>query len=148
VAKNMKQLDMDIPLICSHGVANETFLSLAGDAANGVVLPAGRLIVWNQIPTTNPQYAVLKQYAQMYQKTYDKPADTFGGHAWDAVQLLVRALREVGPDRAKLRSRIEMTKSFVGTGGVFNYSRVDHNGLGKDAFVLVKVVDGKWTLAE
>ncbi len=148
VAKNMKQLAMGIPLICSHGVANETFLSLAGEAANGVVLPAGRLIVWDQIPTSNPQYAVLKNYAQRYQKAYGKPADTFGGHAWDAVQLVASALRQVGPDRAKLRARLEITKSFVGTGGIFNYSRVDHNGLGKDAFVLVKVVDGKWKLAE
>ena len=148
VAKNMKQLAMDIPLICSHGVANATFLSIAGPAANGVVLPAGRLIVWDQIPTSNPQYPVLKDYAERYQKTYDKPADTFGGHAWDAVQLVARALRQVGPDRAKIRDRIEITKSFVGTGGIFNYSRMDHNGLGKDAFVLVKVVDGQWKLAE
>jgi len=42
VARNMRQLAMETPLICSHGVANETFLRTAGEAANGVVLPCSR----------------------------------------------------------------------------------------------------------
>jgi branched-chain amino acid transport system substrate-binding protein len=146
VAKNMKQLSMDIPLICSHGVANATFLSIAGDAANGVVLPAGRLIVVDQIPASDPQKALLDDYAKRYQAGFGKPADTFGGHAWDAIQLAARALRLVGPDRAKIRTTLEQTKSFVGTGGIFNFSKTDHNGLSKRAFVLVEVRDGKWRL--
>ena len=146
VARNMKQLGLKIPLICSHGVANETFLNLAGDAADGVVLPAGRLIVADQIPAGHPQKKVLMDYSTRYRAAFDKPADTFGGHAWDAIQLVVKAIREVGPDRAKIRTQLERTKGFVGTGGVFNFWAGDHNGLSKDAFVMVKVVDGKWTL--
>lgn len=146
VAKNMKQLSMEIPLICSHGVANATFLNIAGDAANGVVLPAGRLIVVDQISASDPQKKVLEDYAKRYQAAFGKSADTFGGHAWDAVQLLVRALRQVGPDRAKIRTTLERTKGFVGTGGIFNFSKTDHNGLSKRAFVLVEVRDGKWRL--
>jgi len=146
VARNMKQLGLKIPLICSHGVANETFLNLAGDAADGVVLPAGRLIVADQIPAGHPQKKVLVDYSTRYRAAFDKPADTFGGHAWDAIQLVVKAIREVGPDRAKIRTQLERTKGFVGTGGVFNFWAGDHNGLSKDAFVMVKVVDGKWTL--
>jgi branched-chain amino acid transport system substrate-binding protein len=146
IAKNMKQLSMTIPLICSHGVANATFLSIAGPAANGVVLPAGRLIVVDQISKDDPQKGVLDGYARQYQAAFGNPADTFGGHAWDAVQLVAKALRQVGPDRAKIRAALERTKSFVGTGGVFNFSATDHNGLSKYAFVLVEVKDGKWRL--
>lgn len=148
VAKNMKQLGVKIPLICSHGVANETFLNLAGEAANGVVLPAGRLIVVDQVPASSPQKKVLEEYSRMYRAQFGKPADTFGGHAWDAIQLVVRAIRKVGPDRAKIRTEIERTKSFVGTGGIFNFTARDHNGLTKDAFVMVKVEDGKWRLVK
>ncbi|MGD0112274.1 MAG: ABC transporter substrate-binding protein [Armatimonadota bacterium] len=146
VAKNMKQLGMRIPLICSHGVANATFLNLAGSAANGVVLPAGRLLVADQIPAKNAQKKLLQTYASSYQTAFGKPADTFGGHAWDAVQLLAKALREVGPDRARIRANIEQTKRFVGTGGIFNFSPADHNGLTQDAFVMIQVADGKWKL--
>jgi len=146
VAKNMKQLGMNTPLICSHGVANATFLSLAGTAANGVVLPAGRLLVWDRIPAKHPQRALLKDYATRYQAAYGKPADTFGGHAWDAVRLVAKALREAGPDRAKIRASIEKTRKFAGTAGIFNFSPADHNGLTQDAFVMVQVVDGKWRM--
>jgi branched-chain amino acid transport system substrate-binding protein len=148
VAKNMKQLGVKAPLICSHGVANESFLSLAGDAANGVVLPAGRLIVVDQVPASHPQKKVLNEYASRYRAEFGKPADTFGGHAWDAIQLVVRAIRKVGPDRGKIRAEIEHTKSFVGTGGIFNFWAKDHNGLSKDAFVMVRVEDGKWRLVK
>jgi len=148
VAKNMRQLAMEIPLICSHGVANKTFLNIAGDAANGVVFPAGRLLVVDQISADNPQAEVLKDYAAKYQETFGKEADTFGGHAWDAIKLVVNAIEQGAEDRAGIRDQIEQTKDFVGTGGVFNFSPEDHNGLTKDAFVMVKVVDGKWTLAD
>lgn len=148
VAKNMQQLAMSIPLVCSHGVANTTFLNIAGDAANGVVFPAGRLLVVDQIPADNPQVAVLKDYAAKYQAEFAKEADTFGGHAWDAIKLVVNAIEQGAEDRAGIRDRIEQTTGFVGTGGVFNFSPEDHNGLTKDAFVMVKVVDGKWQVAD
>lgn len=148
VAKNMRQLGIEIPLICSHGVANETFLKIAGEAANGVVLPVGRLLVVDQIPADHPQRPVLEEYATTYREEFGKAADTFGGHAWDAVHLVVNALREVGADRAAVRDYIENTTDFVGTGGVFNFSPEDHNGLTKDAFVMVRIVDGEWQLIE
>jgi len=146
VAKNMKQLSIRVPLICSHGVANATFLSLAGSAANGVVLPGGRLLVVDQIPAKQAQKKLLKDYATRFQAAFGKPADTFGGHAWDALGLVAKALREVGPDRAKIRANIEQTKRFVGTAGIFNFSPADHNGLNQDAFLMIEVVDGKWRL--
>jgi len=146
IAKNMKTLGINVPLICSHGVANATFLSVAGAAAEGVVLPAGRLIVYDQIPASNRQAKVLRGYATSYQKTFGKPADTFGGHAYDAVTLLAKVMATTGPNRDKIRAAIEKTKGFVGTGGIFNFSPTDHNGLSEDAFVMVQIKNGKWTL--
>jgi branched-chain amino acid transport system substrate-binding protein len=35
-------------------------------------------------------------------------------------------------------------KGFVGTGGVFNFSATDHNGLSIDAFEMLTVKDGKF----
>ena len=146
VVKNMRQLGVKIPFVGSHGIANQRFIEVAGSAANGVVFPAGRLIVWDQMPEDDPQRTVLKEYAQNYMEAYGKQADTFGGHAWDALQLVSRALEKAGADRAKMRDEIENTKDFVGTGGIFNFSPRDHNGLTKEAFVMVEIKDGKWTL--
>lgn len=70
----------------------------------------------------------------------------FRGHAWDAVQLVVTALREADPDSAKIRDGIEQTQRFVGADGIFTCSAADHNGLTEDAFVMVEIVDAKWKL--
>lgn len=146
IAKNMRQLNMSIPLLQSHGVANQKFIELAGEAANGVVFPAGKLLVYQTLPDSDPQKPVLANYAKSFQEKYGRAADTFGGHAYDALMLVAGALEKVGPDKGKIRDEIEKTTGFIGTAGVFNMSPNDHNGLGKGCFVMIKIVDGKWTL--
>lgn len=143
VAKDMKKLGMTMPLIMSHGIANKDFINLAQSAAEGVVFPAGKLLVASE--AGGAQKSVLVKYAQDYQKSYKKPANTFGGHAWDAFMLVVKGIQQAGPDRAKIRAAIENTKGFAGVSGVFNMSSMDHNGLTKDSFAMVKIQGGKWT---
>jgi branched-chain amino acid transport system substrate-binding protein len=149
VARNMQTLGLDVPLLQSHGVANAKFIELAGDAANGVMLPAGRLIVESEIAADDKQKEVLSRYATDYTAKSGKPVDTFGGHAFDAFHILCDAIAAAGnTEAAAVRDAIEATKEFVGTAGIFTYTPEDHNGLTKDAFVWVKIVDGKWKLAE
>ncbi len=149
VCKNAQTLGIDVPMLQSHGVANMKFIELAGDAANGVQLPAGRLIVYDQISPDDPQKAVLDEFAAAYKAKYDKPPNTFAGHAYDALWITVNALEAAGEvDRAKVRDAVEQTEEFVGTAGIFNYSAEDHNGLTAEAFVWVKIVDGNWMLSE
>ena len=147
VTKDMKvNLGMDIPLIMSHGVANKGYISLSGEAANGVIFPAGKLLVANDLPDSDPQKKVLLQYAADYKAKFGEDPNTFGGHAWDAVKLVVKAIEKVGDDKAKIRDEIESTTNFVGTGGIFNFSPTEHNGLTKQGVIMVNIVDGKWTL--
>jgi len=148
VASTMHDMKIEIPLLQSHGVANRKFIDLAEEGGEGVVLPAGRLIVADQIPDADPQKERLLQYARAYEEQFGEPADTFGGHAWDAIQLVVKALREVGPDRERIRDAIEQTTGFVGIGGVFDFSPADHNGLTADALVLARVEGGEWKLIQ
>jgi branched-chain amino acid transport system substrate-binding protein len=132
-------------LIMSHGVANQKFLDLAGDAANGIILPAGRLIVADQLAASDLQKKVLLAYKKEFEGKYNKPVSTFGGHAYDAFEILAGALKKVGTDPEKLRAELEKTK-FAGCGGVFTMSATDHEGLTKDAFVMVQVEGGKWKM--
>ncbi len=111
-----------------------------------MALPAGRLIVVDQIALDDPQRPVLEDYAERFKAEFGDPADTFGGHAWDAIQLVVSAIGQAGEDRSASRDAIENTTDFIGTNGIFNFSPEDHNGLTKDAFVMVTIVDGKWRL--
>ena len=146
VAKNFKELGLTQKLIMSHGVANSKFLQLAGDAADGVVLPSGRLIVAEQLPAKDPQKKMLLNYRKNFEEKAKYPASTFGGHAFDAFNILVGALLRAGNDPVKLRDEIEKTKNYPGTAGIFNMSPTDHEGLTKDAFVMVKIEKGNWVL--
>jgi branched-chain amino acid transport system substrate-binding protein len=148
VAKNIRTLGIKVPIFMSHGVSNMEFIRLAGKAAEGVIFPSGKIIVASQVPASDPQKAVLVKYAADYQKAYQKPAIHFGGHAWDAFQLVVDAIRSAGPNRSKIRDNIERTKRFIGIDGVFNMSPNDHNGLDKSAFALVTIKNGKWVLVK
>lgn len=148
VAQNMRRLGMKQPLLMSHGISNKTFIKLAGKDADGVIFPSGKIIVASQIPANDPQKKVLLGYSAAYEKQYHKAAIHFGGHAWDAFQLVADALKKVGPNRAKIRGFIESRRNFVGIDGVFNFSPSDHNGLNKSAFALVTIKNGKWVLVK
>ncbi len=149
VAKNMRQLGMKQQLFMSHGVASKRFIALAGKAAEGIILPAGKILVADQLPDNDPQKPILLQYIAKYKARYGEEPSTFGGHAYDAFTLLKKALEEVGADRAKIREALEHMRGIVGIHGIFNMSPKDHNGLAeKEAFVLVQIRDGDWHLLE
>jgi branched-chain amino acid transport system substrate-binding protein len=144
VIKNARQLGLNIPLFQSHGFGNIEYVKLAGEAAEGVLFPAGRLLSVEGVPDTDPQKAVLTKYKKDYETKYNEDVSTFGGHAYDALMLVVDALKAVGPNKEKIRDHIENRENFVGTAGVFNFSPQDHCGLDKTAFVMFTVKEGKF----
>ena len=146
VCKNMKQLGMDIPLYQSHGFGNIKYVAAAGAAADGTLFPCGRLLVVDYLPDGHPQKKVLADYKSAYEKRFNENVSTFGGHAYDSLWLVIEALKAVGPDRAKIRDYLETRKGFVGTGGVFEFSPEDHNGLSREAFEMIVVKDGAFAL--
>ena len=147
VPKNMKQLGMDVPLFQSHGFGNIKYVEAAGEAANGIIFPAGRLLVADQLPDSNPQKATLVSYKNEYESKYNEPVSTFGGHAYDAFMIIVKAAENTKDlNRENLRDSIENLKDFPGTGGVFSFSPEDHNGLGIDSLAMLTVKDGQFAL--
>ena len=149
VTKNYRQLGLRPPLFQSHGIGNKDFIKLAEAAAEGVIFPAGKLLVAENLPASEPQKSVLVQYAKEYEARHGlESRSTFGGHGWDALQIVLKAMEKAGNDRAKIRDTIEGMKEFVGIGGVFNFSDRDHNGLDTRAVSMIEIKDGKWTLAK
>ncbi|MBV6305203.1 ABC transporter substrate-binding protein [Candidimonas humi] len=138
----------------THGAANNDVLRVCGKDCNGMYLPAGPLLVADQLPDSNP----VKKSAVAYEKAYDAKygagtMNTFGGHMWDAGHLIAAAIpvalktgaKPGTPEfRAALRDALEQIKNLPESQGVFNMSPTDHAGFDKRARVMVKVVDGKW----
>jgi branched-chain amino acid transport system substrate-binding protein len=146
--KNWKDLGMtSIPFFQSHGFGSHKNIELAAGAAEGVFCPLGKVNIPLLVADDDPQKKVIMLYNESYEKKYNEPISSFGGHAWDSLNLVIDAMRSVGPDPAQIRDYIEIRKNFIGQHGVFNFSPTDHNGLTKDAFEMVVVKDGAWALA-
>jgi len=146
VAKNMRQLGLDVPLFQSHGFGNRKYVQQAGVAAEGTLFPAGRLLIVDELPDDHPQKKVLATFKHDYEAAFHEDVSTFGGHAYDALMVVVEGLKRAGgPDREKVRNAIENLKGFIGTAGIFNYSATDHTGLDLDAFEMLTVKAGKFT---
>ena len=147
VPQNMRQLKMDMQLYQSHGFGNVKYAQAAGEAAEGIIFPAGRLLAVDSLPDTNEQKPVLAAYKAAYEAEFKENVSTFGGHAYDGLWLAINALKAVGDDPAKIRDYIENSR-FVGTGGVFQFSPEDHNGLTKKDFEMITVKNGKFVVLQ
>jgi branched-chain amino acid transport system substrate-binding protein len=148
VTRNVRQLGIALPVYQSHGVASKKFIEMAGEAAEGVRLPAAALVVADQLPDADPQKKVLLDYKTKFEAKHGE-VSTFGGHAYDGLFIAVDAIKRAKTtDKAKVRDEIERTKGFVGTAGVFNITPEDHMGLSVDSFKLLEVRKGNWVIID
>jgi len=144
ITKQAAELGIKTPIVHSHGIANKTFIDLAGPAANGVIFAAGKLLVAESLPDSDPQKAVLLKYVKAYEKP-DAPRSAFGGHGYDALALIGKAIEKAGTDPAKIRDELEKMNQ-PGISGVFKMTAEDHSGISQDSLVMIEIKDGKWVL--
>jgi branched-chain amino acid transport system substrate-binding protein len=149
VTRNFRQLNIQVPLYQSHGVASKSYIDLAGDAAEGVRLPASALLVADKLADDDPQKPIVVAYRDAYEAATGNPVSTFGGYAYDAFQMLLAAIERAGSDdSAAIRDEIEKTAGFMGTTGLFNMSPEDHLGLDLGAFRILEIRNGDWAIVE
>lgn len=139
----------------THGVANADFLRVGGKDVEGTILPAGPVLVADQLAQGNPIKPVALAYVAEYEKAHGPGSmATFGAHAYDAALLLQRAipiaLQQGKPGtpefRSALRDAIEGGKEVVLTQGISTMTPTDHNGFDERARVMVTIQNGAWKL--
>ncbi len=149
VVRNWRGLGMtSIPFFQSHGFGSLKNIKLAAGAAEGVYLPLGSVNIAQILPDSHPQKQVTMSYYSDYNAKYKEPLSSFGGHSWDAMKMIFKALETSGADKTKLRDELEKISGFVGQHGVFNMSADDHNGLDKSAFNMLMVKNNTWAFAK
>ena len=151
--KTLKERGYTGKIYQTHGVANNDFLRVGGKDVNGTLLPAGPVLVAEQLPASNPVRKSALEYIHAYETAYGKGSvSTFGGHVWDASKVLAaavpEALKKAQPGseafRSALRDAMEHVKDVAGAHGIFNMSPKDHLGLDQRGVVMVKIENGKW----
>ena len=141
----------------THGVLNRDFLRVGGKAVEGIIAPAGPIVVSNQLPDSNPVKKEALDFTRLYEAKFGAGSlNPFAGHAWDAYLILKEAipvaLKKAKPGtvefRSALRDAIEGVQNVVATQGVFSMSPSNHNGFDGRARVLVRVENGAFKLVQ
>jgi branched-chain amino acid transport system substrate-binding protein len=153
--KTLKERGYTGKMYQSHGVANNDFLRVCGKDCEGTFLPAGPVLVAEQLPADHPVKKSATAYVTAYEAAHGKGSvSTFGAHAWDVGVLLQAAipvaLKKAQPGtkefRAALRDALEGVRDAAGAHGIFNMSPNDHLGLDQRAAVMIQIRDGKWVM--
>ncbi len=153
--KTLKERGYAGKIYQTHGVANNDFLRVCGKDCEGTYLPAGPVLVTEQLPNDHPVKKSATAYVTAYEGAQGKGSvSTFGAHAWDVGVLLQQAipvaLKKGQPGtkefRVALRDALEGVKNAAGAHGIFNMSPSDHLGLDQRAAVMIQIVDGKWVM--
>ncbi|HMO48117.1 MAG TPA: ABC transporter substrate-binding protein [Rubrivivax sp.] len=151
--KTLKERGYTGRIYQTHGVANADFLRVGGKDVEGTILPAGPVLVADQLPASHPVKKSASAYVAAYEAAHGKGSvSTFGAHAWDAGVLMAAAvpaaLKKAQPGtpefRAALRDALEQLQDVAGAHGIFNMSPTDHLGLDQRARVMVKIENGTW----
>jgi len=86
------------------------------------------------------QSDVNKKYAEAFKKEYNEEYDTTSAWVYDALNILVEAIKTAGEDRAKIREAILALKGYQGVLGTFSFTP---NGDGLHEVSVVQIEQGK-----
>jgi branched-chain amino acid transport system substrate-binding protein len=149
VTRNYGQLGMKVPLYQAHGAASKAFIKLAGPAAEGVRVVTPLLVVADKLPDSDPVKSVALQYDKTIRSITGAEASTFGGYSYDALMLIVSAIKRANSAEPKaIRDAMETTKGLVGVTGVFNMSATDHLGIDDKSLYMVDIRNGEWSIGK
>jgi branched-chain amino acid transport system substrate-binding protein len=137
----------------NHGIVSPAFIKVGGAAAEGVIADTSPLVVYDQLPDSNPIKPVAVAFMADYAKKFGPHSvSPFAGYSYDAMLLLQNAIPaalkagQPGTEafRVALRDALEKTREMIGVSGIYNMSPTNHNGQDDRAAVLVEVKDGAW----
>ena len=134
----------------SSGVASKKFIELAGpENAEGILLPAGRLIVEAQLPAGHPQKSSLSQLHQGLRGAIppaglDLRRPCLG--CGDA-RLPRPSGRRNSAEPRGIRDALEKDPALLWHRAASSISRPeDHSGLTEEAFAMIRITKGDWEM--
>jgi branched-chain amino acid transport system substrate-binding protein len=147
-AKNARQLGIQVPMLQGAGVAGQTFIDTAGSAAETQHLLMTKLVLGDRLPDSDPQKAQITHFQQAFKAKYQRDADGFGANLYDAVYVLVDAMKRAELERKAIRDAVEQTKNYPGVNGGITFGPDRHHGVAAENITVGTVKDGRFVPAE
>jgi branched-chain amino acid transport system substrate-binding protein len=141
----------------NHGMVNREFLRVGTKAWDGVVAPAGPVVVAEQLADGAPTKKTAMEFAKLYDQVFGPGTrNSTSAYSYDTYLIADRAVAEAmkkakpgTPEfRQAVRDALESSKEVVGTHGVYNMTATNHVGVDQRAVVLLRAENGDWKLVK
>jgi len=131
IQRQYRQLGLPFKYVGSPSSQMKDCLNLSKEAAEGLIAIA------DFVPG---QSEVNRKYSEDYKKEYNEDYDTTSAWTYDALNILINAIRKAGEDRTKIREVILATQGYKGVLGTFSFTP---NGDGLSEVSVVQIEKGK-----
>lgn len=133
IAKQAKALGLNVPFMGVDGLYSDALIQLGGEAVEGFMLPG-----FFNTESTNPK---TQEFVKAYKEAYNELPGTYAAYAFDATEIVIKAMKEKGTDRQSIADYITTLKGYEGVTGIHDF---DLNGdVMKEPEKLI-VKDGKF----
>jgi branched-chain amino acid transport system substrate-binding protein len=138
ITKEYKQLALSQRLVLTGGNASVQYLQPACPEANGALINTYLANVASFLPRANPSRPVALRVNTLLKKS----ASTFNFDGYTAVYMYKRAIEVGGFTRDGINGALQgKMKGFVGPGGRYYYSELNHSGLGLKSMAVSEVAN-------
>jgi branched-chain amino acid transport system substrate-binding protein len=132
IVTQAKQLGLSMPFFASSGVLQGKFLDLAGKSAEG-------LYVVTYFSLDNPDPGV-QSFLKAYKEKYHRDPTPTSALAYDGANVLLNAIKKVGPDKKKIMKEL---RSIQGYKGVTGLMVADNTGQVGRSSIIMKIKGSK-----
>jgi branched-chain amino acid transport system substrate-binding protein len=140
IAKEARSLRLPQRLVLTGGNASPQYLGPACPETNGAFINTYLGPVAQFLPKSHPSRPIALRLNRLIRKQ----GSTFNYDGYTAVQMYRTAMLRGGLNREGINRALETRmRGFVGPGGRYNYSQVNHSGLGVNSMVVSQVKDCK-----
>jgi branched-chain amino acid transport system substrate-binding protein len=140
ITKEARQLRLSQRLVLTGGNASPQYLGPACPEANGALINTYLGPVAQFLPRSNPSRAIALRVNRLIRKQ----GSTFNYDGYTAVNMFRTAMLRGGFDRGAINRALESRmRGFVGPGGRYYYSDVNHSGLGVNSMVISQIKNCK-----
>ncbi len=138
ICKQQKKLGWnDVTIMGPGSLYSQKLIALAGNAAENLYTAT------IFFPTDHTP--VVQEFVKAYRKRYNQMPNTFDALAYDAMILLVKAIRKAGTDRKAIRDELARVETFSGVTGKMTFTQ--HGTVITDR-VMLKVKNGEFVIID
>jgi branched-chain amino acid transport system substrate-binding protein len=134
--RNAKQIGIKQPILAAVGSSSYEYVKGMGEFADEIAF-AEFLVSEEPLPHQ-------KEFVELYRKEYGVLPKTYEAAGWDAVHILVKALKKAGPDADAEALATAIRGTTQGVLAAYDFAREDMTGIELSSYSYSKLVKGQF----